>query len=135
MKKNAVFSQKESAQGVVVLGVVLSYGQVPPTHPLLDRGMVLEAPACCRVFCFVFRKQISEPRSSLARGCGSSRQRGRKLGQGDGGWREGLWASPVCPRGRCRLQAPQALDLEGGDFQDRRTQPCWKVFDDSSGLQ
>lgn len=85
-KKNAVFSQKESAQGVVVLGVVLSYGQVPPTHPLLDRGMVLEAPACCRVFCFVFRKQITEPRNSLARGCGSSRQRGRKLGQGDGGW-------------------------------------------------
>lgn len=35
---------------------------------------------------------------------------------------EGLWASPVCSRGRCRLQAPQALDLEGGDFQDRRTQ-------------
>lgn len=85
-KKNAVFSQKESTRYGCVGGCA-QLPALPPTHPLLDRGMVLEAPACCRIFGFVFRKQIAEPRISLARGCGSSRQRGRKFGQG--GWELG----------------------------------------------
>lgn len=124
MKKNAVFSQKERSMRCGCVGGCAQLPASGSTHPLLNRGMVLEASsACCRIFlfCFVCRKQIPEPRNSFARGYGSSRQGDRKLGHWVGGV-EGLWDSPVCPRGRCRLLAPQASGLEGGDFQDRRTQ-------------
>lgn len=98
------------------MGVVPSYPQVPPTHPLLDRVMVLEASsACCRVFCFVLflESKSQSPGTASLRDVEAA---GRGTGSSGIGWgMGGLWAS--------HLPVPAAgADLEGGDFQARLTQ-------------